>query len=483
MLDDNEKQVEGQKREPSLIAAIWRALRSTRTTWQVLMVIAAVATIGEIIPQHEAVEYYTQRYAPWAASLILNLHLDRLYGSVFFCLLLAVLLLNLLACAGRAWRRAWAQFRGPNIEAARRLRLEGEGTLSCRGSSVAAGDAAAAALRARGYRLIEERAPDGEVCQVGRKHQYAAFGTILTHYSIFVLAVGAIMGIMPATSLDTTVVVNEGETVSGKEAGIGFDIALHKFELEYNAGSSSVSRYTSDVGIVQNGLETQRGLVRVNHPMQVGSVGLFQQGWGVAGFTLHITTPKGEPREVFIPTQEAVDEQGSRAWDIATQDRIVWLTEGKTALAALAFAADAVVQNGDVVGSDSEFPRNPAVRLFGVAGIGAGATGHERTDLKWLMAGQPVTYKGYKITLGEVRNWSGIGLRRDLGLPFVWLGFIALMVGLMFQLYVQPRVALVCVRPRGKGAVAAVSIRGGHVNAADEDYRAVAGALEGKTEG
>ena len=481
MLDDNEQQPGDARRDPSLIAVIWGALRSTRTTWQVLLLIAAVATIGEIIPQHETAEAYGQRYAPWAVSMILSLHLDRLYGSVLFCLLLAILLLNLLACAGRAWRRAWVQYRGPNIETARRLKLEGEGALSCPGGSAAAGDAAAAALRARGYQVREERSPEGEICQVGRKHQHAAFGTILTHYSIFLLALGAIMGILPATSLDQTVVVNEGQTLSGSETGLGFDIALHKFELAYDADSATVSSYTSDVGIVQNGVETQRSLIRVNHPMQVGSVGLFQQEWGIAGFTLRITSPKGEPREVFVPTQEAVDEQGNRAWDIATEDRIIWLAEGKTALAILGFAADAAVQNGEVVGSASEYPRHPAVRLFGVAGIGTGAKSHERTDLNWVLGDKPVHYKGYKIELGEVRNWSGIGLRRDMGLPFVWLGFIALMAGLMLQLYLRPRTALVCVRPRGKGAVAAVAIRGGHVNAADDDYQAIAGALQGNS--
>jgi cytochrome c biogenesis protein len=433
-----------------------------------LIAIAIVATIGELIPQGE--DFDPSRYAGWLSAVIVHLGFDRLYTSTLFLLILAVLMLNLLACAGRAWRRAWAQYRGPSMDAARRLPLA-EAALK---SDLPAAEAAGAierALAPRRYTMKRQAAGDGEVLLVGLKHRHAAFGTILTHYSLFVLAAGAILGCAPRTSLDTVITVAEGETYRDDKARFDLDVTLHTFDIEYHPGDGSVSKYASDVTIARGGKELQSGTITVNRPMKVGGLSFFQIGWGLAGFSLRITTPTGERRECFLPLQEGSDEQGERAWYVPQSDMIVWLAEGKAAIAAHAFVPDAAVR-----GDEAEYPRNPAVMLIAASDFKKDAPPALK-QLGWLMSGNTVEFQGYKIRLGEVRKLSTLGVRRDMGLPFVWLGFTMLMIGLLLQLYMQPRIALVRIRSHGKGSQVAFSLRGGQSGPSDDDTRAIREAI------
>jgi cytochrome c biogenesis protein len=489
MNDDNELQQPRSAREPSLVEVTWRTLKSTRTALYVLIIIAAVATVGELIPQGEPRDFYAMKYTENSVALITQLGLDRLYTSNLFYLLLLVLMLNLTACAGRAWRRARIMYRGPGIAAAQRLKVTDDKALRATIPPDAVALAASAALRQHGYRVTEERGPAGEVWMVALKHRFAALGTVLTHYSIFVLAAGAIMGSIAATSLDTNFVINEGETFHDDKQQVDFDIALTKFDMEYHPDGGSVSKYASDLVVTRAGQQLAAGTIAVNRPLNVEGVRLYQSSWGLGGFTLKITSPTGERRELFVRLQEGVGDAGDRAWKPVPDGNstvTVWFTRlsdnPKIVLIAPDFAPDALTENGQIVGSKSEYPRNPAVLLQGMAAP-MKSDQHGMMEPEWLTAAKPVRFHGYKIELGRVTKWSGVGVRRDMGLPLVWLGFIALMVGLMLQLYTQPRTALVNIMPQGGGARVAVAVRGGQVNASDSDLRSLTEAVTGAVTG
>ena len=485
MIEDNETQPQTLAREPSLLQVIWRTLKSTRTALYVLIIIAAVATIGEVIPQGEPPDFYAMKYTENSVALITRLGLDRLYTSSYFYLLLIILMLNLAACAGRAWRRARIMYRGPGVAAAQRLQVTDAKALRADMPPDDVAQAASAALRQHGYGVTEQRGEAGEVWMVALKHRFAAFGTVLTHYSIFVLAAGAVLGSIAATSLDTNFVIDEGQTFHDDQHRVDFDIALKKFDMEYHADDGSVSKYASDLVVTRDGKQLAGGTIAVNHPLNVEGVRLYQSSWGLSGFTLRITSPTGERREVFVRLQEDMGDMGDRAWRPAPEENstvTVWFTRlsenPKIVLIAPDFAADALTENGEIVGSKSEYPRNPAVLLQGMAAPMKGAQ-HEMMNPEWLTADKPIHFRGYTIKLGRVTKWSGVGVRRDRGLPLVWLGFIALMVGLMLQLYTQPRTALVSILPQGTGARVAIAVRGGQVNTSDSDLRSLTDAVTG----
>ena len=442
MNEEQAKQIRPEIELGDILAALWRSLRSPRTTFYLLVIIAVCSVIGILIPQGQPPEYYIHKYGELGASVVHRFGINNLYSATWYVLLLALLTLSLVACARRIWRLARTRFAGPRLSALQR-RLASDRTLtieSAVGSDLQSTQAAlAAALRKRCYRVETAEGGDESHWLVGRKWRYAAFGVLLSHLAVFAIAAGAILGVWPGLAVDETIKLIEGETYEDPEGYFDFALKLNDFSLEYYPDEGAVKAYKSDLSILDGGQEVRRKTVLVNQPLSYHNFGFFQSTWGLAGFTLKVTPVDGEVETVEFPLGPAAghDHGDTQVYEIPANESHRFIEDEKTAIVASAFVPDAWEQDGDIIGWQSELPKNPAAKITVVSGFTTGE--HNFTELGWVKQGQPVTYSAGTIELADVQYYSGIGVRRDYGVPLVWLGFVTLFAGLVLTFYLRPQ--------------------------------------------
>jgi len=461
------------ERQPSLTSVLWSTLRSVRTTVYVLVAIAAATTVGSLIPQGRPTDYYHIAYGHRWGSILTGLGLDAVYSSTWFIGLLAILLLNLAACAGRSWRRAVARFRGPSAEALAR-KLQGASAASCWQGTATADSVVSEltrALRRARYTLTVEERRGGCTRVLARRWAWATFGSIITHLAIFLIALGAALGCLPWTSLDKRITIAEGETFHDTHGELGFDVRLEDFRMAYYAATGMPSSYESDLVLLADGEELGKGTATVNAQVAKRGVSLGQSSWGIAGVHVSVQSKDGPETQVVFPVMPSPEGHGGTSWAVEDEGRVAFLADGTAALVANAFVADALEHDGEIVGSASEYPKNPALSLTVVSGFGKGD--HAFRDLGWLRADGEVKDGPRTFRLDGIVYNSTLSVRRDPGLPFVWAGFILTTLGMVITFYVRPSTFLIQSDPLPDGRRTRIRVASVGPELAEADRRAI----------
>ncbi|MBM3499263.1 MAG: cytochrome c biogenesis protein ResB [Armatimonadetes bacterium] len=465
----------GDEGPESLVAALWRSLQSVRTTIWVLPILAAATTIGAVVPQKRPTDYYDMVYGATWGRAVTALGFDNVYNSTWFIILVCVLLANLGACVARSFRRAARGHRGPAPETLAGKLTAGRGSgcwqTTARGEEVTG--RLAAALRRTRYAVSEpEGAGDARWLMV-RRWPLAHYGSIVTHLSIFAIAVGAVIGRLPWTSLDRHVGLVEGQVTPDEADGkLGVDIRLDDFRMDYYEGTDQPSLYESDIVLLSNGQEVAKGTSTVNKQVVYEGLALGQTSWGLAGVRLTVKDARGKQESVELALGQAPGPHGESMWGFTDQGAVAMLgEEGKAALAGMQFVPDTK--------TGSTYPKSPAVALQLVTGLGAGGE-HETHDLGLLPQGEERKGGAYTVRFDDVVFTSTLSARRDPGLPLVWIGFIVVSLGMAVMFYVRPRTFLIEVEESADREAAEVRVAVAGREFEESDRRIIESACEAR---
>lgn len=417
---------------------LWGKLRQMRTAFVLLCLIAAGALIGTVLPQGLPPEEYASRYGAFAGGLVVRLGLGHVHSAVWFLLLIALLLLSLAACSGRLWREARARWRGPGAEAAmQRLQSPTHTTRSPLAPEQACAALAAVAGR-HGLRHVPLAADGAPQVLYLVRHRASAWGQMLAHYAVFLIALGALLGSLPRLSLDRQVMVPEGDTYHADDGALPFDVRVDGFRVLRQPGTDEVQNYVSQVVLLADGRELTRGEVSVNHPLRCRGVFISQVSWTLGEARVSVSRA-GRTTPLAFPLARNADPAGG-VWGVPRESWAAALPGERAALVATGFYADSADENGAAMGRDSEFLGRPALHLTFVSipqgDRAAGQRRHNLDEIGWLLPGmsRPLPGGGDVRFLG-VTQVTGLGLRRDSGLPLVWAGFIVCLVGLTLIFY------------------------------------------------
>jgi len=473
---------EPEEPQPSLLSALWRALQSVRTTIYLIVILAVATTIGGVIPQERLPEYYQMIYGPRWSGVVLGLGFDRLYGSTWYVVTVALLLLNLAACVGRSWRRATARYRGPSAEALSR-KFESPQASACWEGTVEAARSPkemAEALRRARYGVTVDTLSNTRTRILARRWPLAAYGGIVTHLAIFLVALGAVLGCLPWTSLDERITLTEGETrlVSDRDLALPFPVRLDDFRMEYYPETGAPSSYESDITLFAGKTEVKTGTATVNSQVRDRGVSFGQSEWGISAVRVAVRSGADWEDEITFPIAEAAGPHGESAWTLDEQDRVAFLHGNTSALVAEYFVADAFEREGEIVGSASHYPRSPAVLLTLVSGLDSGE--HEFHSLGWLRPDGQLTYQDHVIRFDDIVYNSTLSVRRDPGLPLVWVGFVLISLGMIVAFYVQPRTFLVEADFPGDGKRPRIRVSPAGRQLLETDRRAIEAGCEVK---
>ncbi len=465
-----------------LVAAFWRSLGSPRAIFYLLVIIAACSVVGIVIPQGQPPQHYIHKYDELASSVIRHLRLDHLYSSAWYVILLTLLPLNVIARAKQIWGLRRRDSVEPELSVLQR-RLQADSTASVEGSVASDLRSTQAALATglcdRGYKVEAAVGGDEFRWLIGRKRPYAAFGIILVHFSVLAIAVGAVLGQWPGLAVNKTIQIAEGETYIDPDGDFEFALKLNDFSIEYYPQDGSVKAYKSDLTILDRGQEAKRKTVVVNQPLTYDHFSFFQHSWGLAGFTLRVRPISGAVEVVKLPLAVTGGNSPDRTryYQVPLQECQAFIGDGQRTIIATAFVPDAVERDGEIVGSQSEFPKNPAVRL--TLASRSITRRLDLIDLGWVRLGQVATCDGGTIQLADVRHFASFMVRRDYGVPVVWLGFVALFVGLVMTFYLRPHTVLAKLTETGQQVKVALAALEGTSTGAEPVAQQPATVLEG----
>ena len=194
---------------------LWGSLTSIRLTVFLLLILAAVAVLGTLVPQDQPLDQYLERYGEGLGGVLYGWGLARIYYSPWFLAPVGLLALNIFACLvhglPQAIRRSLKPF---TPEAALALPERGQFSWPAGGDP----DARIRALLRDelGGGVRQETLPDREIYLVQRG-RLRPLGPYLVHLAILLILAGGLIG--KFWGLEGTLTLDQGESAQTFQVG------------------------------------------------------------------------------------------------------------------------------------------------------------------------------------------------------------------------------------------------------------------------
>ena len=437
---------------------VWKFFSSVKLAVVLLIILAIVSVIGTVIQQNEAPEMYLQEYSRATVDLFEVLGFFDMYHTWWFVLLLFLLTANLTVCTLDRFPHTWKIISAPlkPIDDNGLKAVPFKKDLSFKGGIDQARDHAMKAVRARGYRPIESRETD-VLHLMTQKGVYNRLGVYVTHVSILLIFIGALIGAffgfkgflnLPEGEATKVVYLRnepmwdklmaafgiaESPVVISPEVGIpamplGFFVRCDSFDVDYYVSPSGMptgmpSEYHSNLSVFDlNSQKVFDKRIRVNDPLTYHGITFYQSSYGTLsnarGKVILNIRPKNDSR---VPGDTIALDPGQSIY-VPSIDRTI---------KAVDFAPFAMRNpaTGEVMFYQSERDEyiNPAVQIE----VYKGQSPVYKTTVLKTDPGQPympenyvISYRGYWGT-----RYTGLQVTKDPGVWVVYTGFIMLCVG------------------------------------------------------
>lgn len=397
------------EKENTSLPNIWRQFLSVlgdlRLAIVLLLAIALFSISGTVIEQGQSLAFY-QAYYPedpvlfgflsWKILLLLGL--DHVYRTWWFLSILILFGSSLTACtfthqfpAFKAARR-WKFYKEPRRFEKLALSAELEtGSL----------DTLIPLLEKRRYKVFRE----GDTLYA-RKGIIGRIGPIVVHASMLIILVGAILGAL--TGFIAQEMVPSGSTFQVKniiDAGPlaapqipkDWSVRVNRFWIDYTP-EGGIDQFYSDLSVLdQEGKEVDKQTIYVNKPLRYRGVMMYQTDWGIAAVRVRLNKSP-----LFHIPMAQLDTQGKgRLWG-------TWIpTKPDLSEGAVLLAKDL---QGMVLVYDASGKLVSTVR-----------------------SGMTTQVNGLTLKVEEIIGSTGLQIKADPGIPFVYTGFGLLMLGVIMS--------------------------------------------------
>lgn len=389
------------KKQTQPKSTLWGWLTSIRLTVFLLLILAAVAVIGTVLPQDQPQMFYNNRFGETWGALIWKLGLSSIYYSIWFLAPVILLALNILACIvhglPQAWRRSSTAL---TSEAA--LALPERAKLSWPKNTDPRALVAAVLRRELGS-TRHETLPDKELF-FHEKGRFRPLGPYLVHLALLLILAGGLIG--KFWGIEGSLPILQGETSEAFRVGntlvpLDFQVQLDRFQVQYYEKGSMPKEFRSDLTFIKDGKEVLKAICRVNEPVTFGGLTFYQSSYG--------SQPTG-------PVRLKVSYQGRQESLEASPRKIVELPGGEGRI--MISKVEANLQG-----------YGPAVEGAFLTGRGMG--GHE---MFMIFKDHPEMNKPagpYRLELETVpvQYYSVFSVKRDPGVWWVYAGFLLFFPG------------------------------------------------------
>nr|WP_231366246.1 cytochrome c biogenesis protein ResB [Zhihengliuella flava] len=297
----------------------WTQLTTMRTALFLLLLLAVAAVPGSLFPQRDANEAAVTAYLennPTAGEWLDRFQMFDVYSSVWFSAIYLLLFISLIGCILPRTKKHWRAMRTPPPRTPARLsRMPEHGSLvwspgeaesaahdaDAAPSSLnltAAVQAAAAALKKRGYR-VEARPGEAEASVGAERGYWREVGNLVFHVSLVGIlgsvAVGGAFGyngqriLVEGESFVNTLVSYDSfssGTAFTPDSLEPFSIYLDNFEVTYDRDTTSSfgQQIDFDASVTTQlpGEDPVQQTLKVNEPLRIGGASVYLVGNGYA---------------------------------------------------------------------------------------------------------------------------------------------------------------------------------------------------------
>ncbi|BCR03690.1 cytochrome c biogenesis protein ResB [Desulfuromonas versatilis] len=314
-------------KKETFFQSLWNFFCSLKLTIITLILLAVTSIIGTVIQQNRPAAEYIQQYGESTYRFFLSFQLTDMYHSWWFLALLVLFCINLTACSIKRFPHVWKSVRQPLLVAD-----ETQFRLSANADELLV-DAPPARVRDQVADFLGGRfaAPtlterEGRLHFYAQKAPWARLGVYVTHLSILVIFIGAIIGNL--WGFKAYVNIAEGTEESrvwpqngGAPIELGFAVRCDDFEVTYYDGSNRPKEFMSILDIVDQGQEvvSDRKII-VNDPITYKGITFYQSSYGPAGDpTVQMRVKPssgGEPLEISARQGEQVALPGGYSFAV-----------------------------------------------------------------------------------------------------------------------------------------------------------------------
>lgn len=443
------------------VEKFWKFLCSLKLAISVLILLAVASIVGTIIEQNQPFEKYAQEYGPGLARLFDSMWFFDMYHSWWFLFLLILFTVNLACCSIDRLPRVIRLVRGPKVvlDAAAEKGMPSVDRWKRKGTVESW---VARYVPVLGFQVGPVRtttADDGSVHLYAEKTPWSRFGVYVTHLSIIIIFIGAIIGNIWGFKGYVNIV--EGDSVSSMQTrggkgviDFGFTVKCNKFILDMYPNGQPKD-YKSDLCVIDQGKEGLCKTIEVNDPLVYKGIWFYQSSYGAdktGGAAISAFKPDGTSVGNFTLTPgQKVDISG---YGLVSATDYKENFEGK----------------GPAIHIDVEKPGGTSpLHLWVLAG--QPDADRKRGDALWF------TFGG----LHEVEvRYTGLQVAKDPGVNIVWLGCLLMTVGILVAFFMAHQQAWIRISSTEDGKVDVVF--GGRSNknrfAFEKKYEVVCNALK-----
>ncbi|NOZ25818.1 MAG: cytochrome c biogenesis protein ResB [Nitrospirae bacterium] len=472
------------ERKKGLVDRIWDLFASVKFAVVLFLLIALTSIIGTVIEQGAEPEknlmllkrLFGDSLAPSAFRLFESLGFMDMYRSWWFVSLLVLFAANLIICSldrlPRIWRLATEPIKplSPRMTGSVPIRRE----VRLKGPPEAVRERLEEALSSIGFKAGYSPDEDGGYQLYSQKGGYTRLGVYITHLSIIVIMLGAVIGIF--FGFKGYMPIQEGYTADfayGRDdttQSLGFAIRCDDFDVEFYDMSDMPKVFRSRLTVIRDGREVMKKVVEVNSPLRYGGYTFYQSNYGMVPdadgyFILKVRGRTGKAVTInrmlgesfVIPGTEIVGTIRDFSPALAMDD------SGKTF-------------------TYSNMMNNPAVYIEFSEG------GKERYA-GWILRRFPSTWRlpdGNVVELVDYWGvqYTGLQVRKDPGVWLVYLGSGIMTLGLCIAFFMSHRRVWVLVGREGRhSAVTVLASANKNRQAFERKIDKLVSALSGGSDG
>lgn len=361
------------------------------------------------------VESLRPRYGGWTPVLAATGALT-VFTSIWFRAVVILLAISIIACTCHRLPQLWQRARHPHVHTGPAL-FEHAGLHDRVVLAAAPAEAmqkVRGELAARRYRLVpDDRDPEHSL--YADRFRWAPFGTAVAHASFVII----LLGVLVSTSFgfkDAGLPVAVGGDRVQIGHGSGLAVAAKSFADKYTEEGRPLD-YASDLVLYRDGQQVAAQTVRVNSPLRYDGVSIHQASYGIAS-QMRVRDARGT--EVFagaIPLTFSNDAKTR--------------TFGKTRLDGV----DLTLYVGSAASGARDAEIGPGQALIEVYRDGADRPLASRV----VDQGKSVRIGELDYTFERERQYTGLMIVRDPGAPFVWVGSVLMVLGLISTMFLRHR--------------------------------------------
>ncbi len=414
--------------EQNIIDKIWNLFASIKLAIITFSLIAILSIVGTILEQQaepaKNIMLLSKIFgsaAPQVYSILDALGFMDMYRSWWFISLLFMFSANLIVCSIDRLPRIWKVTKEPikplTSEIFNTMPIKRE--INFKGKINLAKDLAESAMKKIGFKASIY--PEENGLQIyAEKGRYSRLGVYVTHFSILLIFIGAIVGIffgfnggvnIPEGGATQVVYLGRGD----RQIPLGFTVAVDDFDVEFYEGTDMPKEFKSWLTVLENGRVVMRKQIEVNVPLKYKGITFYQASYGY--------NPR--PNSLF---KFSVSSQGGRT-DIEVKfDESFSIPGTKIVGKVVDFSPALGINEMGEAFTYAEMMNNPAALVE--------FTENGRLIKKqWILKRYPQTWRVTDGVMIEFRDlwgaqYTGLQVRKDPGVWIVYLGCIVMAVGL-----------------------------------------------------